>query len=295
MGVSLGLCQRIEFLQASGRPSGRNQPGSHALPTVGKALRLLRAHGPQPGEHRAFTPLHGGHVTLPRFGQICLRPLNLSAAQPSPDGGRRGIASHRGPVVLRPHPPHRQGPHPLRQGAEILHGQVIIGAAQAEGGLPAQQLLHRRLPARGKGQPLVQEAAQSGPVFLRVKTGGRAVQGRRIASLAPEGQGVHHPCRGQYPHAPPRKGLRRGGGPGRGQLQHQIRPTPQGHPRPGPLVGKGALPPLDPVAAHGADHGTVPQCPAGLGNLPGMSEMEGIIFGDDAHNVHGRNLQAEKV
>ena len=84
-------------------------------------------------------------------------------------------------------------------------------------------------------------------------------------------------------HAAPGKALRSGHRPGRGQLQHQVRPVPDGHLRPGKLVHGGKFPPLGEAATHGTHHRSLP---VQLLQHPPVPQMEGVIFADHAENGH---------
>ena len=104
----------------------------------------------------------------------------------------------------------------------------------------------------------------------------------------PKAQGVHHPGGGEQAHPAPGKGFCRGHRPRGGQLQHQVHPLPEGQGCSGPLVCQGGLPPLDPVAAHGTDHGAVRA--KGLAHrldVVPVAAVEGVIFRDDADCTHG--------
>ena len=126
---------------------------------------------------------------------------------------------------------------------------------------------------------------QGGLKLRGVQTAGRPEDGRAVPALAAEGQDLR-PHLLQEGHCAVGKMLRRGGGPYRGQLQHQVRASHQGHSGPAPLVGDGAVPPLDKVAAHDGNHRAVPHPAAGLGDMMAMAAMEGIIFRHNAHNFH---------
>ena len=72
-------------------------------------------------------------------------------------------------------------------------------------------------------------------------------------------------------------------------------PAGEGQGRPAPFVREGALPPLDPVAAHDAYHRRVrPQGPPRPGDVPGVSPVEGVVFCDDSGCGHGLNLQTQE-
>lgn len=199
-----------------------------------------------------------------------------------------GKAPGRRAVVGRPPPGDGQGLHARRQGPQIFHPQVVVWAGQAVGP-------HRRLPGRREGQPTGQPGLQPLRVVRTIQSRRRRPQGRQFPRLTAEGEHVHHPRGGQQAHRPPGKGLRRRHGPGSGQLQHQIRPAGEGQGRPAPLVREGALPPLDPVAAHDAHHRRVrPQGPPRPGDVPGVSPVEGVVFCDDSGCGHGLNLQTRE-
>ena len=88
-------------------------------------------------------------------------------------------------------------------------------------------------------------------------------------------------------HATFGKNLRRGSGIGGGQLQHQIGAAAHRHLGPCQLVRHSRLAPLDEVAAHGADNGSIrPQKGTGALQLQQMPPVEGIVLCYNTSNGH---------
>ena len=177
------------------------------------------------------------------------------------------------------------------QRPQVLHPQIVVWLGEQKGQLLPQQAVRRRLSGRGKGHPFPHKPAQSLLVLRGVKAGGKAPEFFHVSVLAAKGQHIHHAAALQNGHRAPCEGLRGGHRPHGGQLQHQVNPSQQSQPRPGPLVQHGGPSTLDPVAAHHGNHGTVLlQSLAGTGNLVGVSGVEGIVFGNDANNLHEIDL-----
>ena len=167
------------------------------------------------------------------------------------------------------------------QRAAVPPAQVAGAGGQAVRPVP-QQAAHRRLPGGGEGHPPVHKAAQPGPVFRRVQALCGPLQHRERPRLAAEGQVGDNARPRQKGHRSPGEALRRGHGPHRGQLQHQIRAPGQGQGGAGPLVRQGAVRALDPMPAHGAHDPRVrPQQAARLGEVPGVPRVKRVIFGHD--------------
>lgn len=168
-------------------------------------------------------------------------------------------------------------------GLEIFHGQGVVGLSQerAEPGFSLQHCL----PGGGVGEPSVHFQPDS-PVNIRPQQCLRCgPQGVCVPALTAEIEGFHSTL-GQKGYAAVCEFLRRGHGPGSGQLYHQIGPAAHGHLRPGKFLHTGCAAPLGEVAAHGAH-----QHPArfpGPAQQPLMSPVQGVKFTYNAHCVHGR-------
>ena len=185
-----------------------------------------------------------------------------------------------------PLPTHRHGSHGAAQaanGPEILNAQVVVGGDQHRGSLLPQQILGRQLAAAGEGETGGEQGVEFQAVGRGVQTGGGLSQRLQLPRFAAKGEHIHHPAGVQNLHAAPGKGLRRGDSPQGGELQHQVGAPQQGQPGPGPFVRNGALRPLDPVAAHHGYHGALrAQSGPGLGDVIGVTGMEGVIFRNDS-------------
>ena len=147
--------------------------------------------------------------------------------------------------------------------ALIFHGQGVVGLSQerAEPGFSLQHCL----PGGGVGEPSVHFQPDS-PVNIRPQQClRRGPQGVCVPALTAEIEGFH-PTLGQEGYAAVCEFLRRGHGPGSGQLYHQIGPAAHGHLRPGKFLHTGCAAPLGEVAAHGAH-----QHPAAPTHRPGAA------------------------
>ena len=174
-------------------------------------------------------------------------------------------------------------------GTEIFDPQCVVGLCQCPGDGFSAEGSRRRLPGGGIGDPLLQSLTQGGGVFRGIHGGCEGFEGSGIAAFASEGEGADAAQCLQQGHAAGGKYLRRRHGPGQGQFQNQIRSAGQRHLRPAALGQQGGLSPLGEMTAH--DHGNVggSRRPGG-GNVGGMSGVEGVVFGDDPGNVHGKSL-----
>ena len=197
---------------------------------------------------------------------------------------------HGGLVVPRPLPLDGHGPDGAAQGVqgpEILDAQGVVGPGQ-DGGVRAQEPLRRPLPGGGEGQAPIQLLLQQGGILPPVQTGGHPPQLSDVPTLTAKGQHIHHPGGVQDGYRPSGKGLRRGHGPHRGQLQHQIYAPHQGQPGPRPLVRDGAVRLLHPVAAHHSHRRQVrPQQLPGTGQLERVAGVKGVVFRNDPDGPHG--------
>ena len=141
------------------------------------------------------------------------------------------------------------------------------------------------MAALGKGQATAQKGLEGLRKGGVVQDLGHLRQGCPVPRLTAKGQSGG-PGSVEDFHTAPGEGLSGGGGPHRGQLQDEVCATLQGHPGPGPLVGDGAVPPLDKIPAHGTHHGPRPCQSSGLGDLVSVPVVEGVILCHDAHNFH---------
>ena len=184
--------------------------------------------------------------------------------------------------------PHRPGSQWALQpsdGAEIFHRQRVVGACQQRRLLCSQQGGQRRLPPGGKGAPVLRQRCQGHGKIRALQALRRTAQSRQIAALRAEHQLRYHAGARQDVHAALREPLRRGHGPHRGQLQHQIGAAAHRHLRPGQLVRHGKAAPLGEAAAHGADHRLRP-APSRLLHQIGVAGVERIKFTNNACNGH---------
>ena len=72
-------------------------------------------------------------------------------------------------------------------GLEVLHGQIVVGPGQTSGHVLTQQRVRCRLAAGGKGQALLQKAAQFRLEPPAVQTEGQGRQGRIVPALTAKG------------------------------------------------------------------------------------------------------------
>ena len=295
-GITPGFRSFQQAVYVRRLPHRPVKPAVQSLTAAVVGKKVLLTHPPQPGENG---PLTGSHIHRspscrqlpPQHRRRFLRQkgyglLRLSRPQEPADVGGRGNALHHGTVVLPASARKRYRLHGKvrpAQGLQVFNGQDVVGLSQQRRILGPQQLFHRQLPAPGKGfaplQPL--------PDGILICTPGQAcfhpAQSLQIAALAAEGQVSHHPGFLQQLHAAPGKSLGSGHCPGGRQLQHQVRPVPDGHFRPGELVHGGKLPPLGEAAAHGAHHR--PLLPQLLQHPP-VPQMKGVVFADHTENRH---------
>ena len=87
-------------------------------------------------------------------------------------------------------------------------------------------------------------------------------------------------------HAAAGEGVRRAHGEERGQLEDGVHARGQRHPRPGPLAPQRRLAPLGEVPGHAGDDPVAARPPAGLGDVPFVAPVEGVVLGDDARDLH---------
>ena len=118
----------------------------------------------------------------------------------------------------------------------------------------------------------------------------RRPDGLGVGALTAEDQ-VRHKTRGLKDlDAALGKALRRGAGPGEGDLQHQVRPRADGGLRPGVLGQQREVPPLDEVPAHGADHRRLlPQKGPDPPQLMAVSPVKGIVLCYDTSCRHANS------
>ena len=259
---------------------------------------VLLRHDAQAGENGSFAECAVGHAAVRQLPPQDVRrlgrreaagglPLPLPQQLPQIRGG--GGAALRCAVVGGAGAEQGSGRHGCAgapEGAEVLHRQRVVGAFQQGGVRIAQQGGGGTLAADGEGRAAVsrRQAVGKGGTVQAVR---QPPQGGQLAALAAEQQRVDAGQRQQL-HAAPRECLRRGHGPDRGQLHHQIGAAADGHLRPRQLVQRGKAAPLGEIAAHGADH-RVRTHGAGVGQQPGVAAVEGVKFADNT-DVHGRLL-----
>lgn len=153
MGVALGFGLGIDFLQGNGPPGGLIQPPGQALPAVRQGLKIGQVHGPQASEDSPFIVLQRGRIAG-------FEPPGQNFLTEEGGGGKLRMGS---PVVARPHPGNGKDlgrPVQPPGGLEVLHGQIVVGSGQTSGYVLTQQRVRCRLAAGGKGQALLQKAAQ---------------------------------------------------------------------------------------------------------------------------------------
>ena len=172
--------------------------------------------------------------------------------------------------------------HPA-QSLQVFNGQNVVGLSQQRRIFGSQQLLYRQLAPPGKRLAAIQPPPDGILVCISGQARLHPAQSLQIAALAAESQVGHHPGFLQQLHAAPGESLSSGHCPGGRQLQHQVRPVPDGHFRPGELVHGGKLPPLGEAAAHGAHHR--PLLPQLLQHPP-VPQMKGVVFADHTENRH---------
>ena len=188
--------------------------------------------------------------------------------------------------MRRPPPEDGDGLNPAApEGLAVLHAQGVVGPGQR---VPLRDQAQKGpLAGGGKGIPFFQlfpEGFRESAGAQRLRA---ADQGRGVPALAAEDQMADGPRGLQYFHGPGGEALRRGEGPGNGQLQHQIRPAPYGGGGPGVLARRGKVPPLDVVPAHDAEDPCLrPQEAAGLRHQVDVAHMKGIVFCNDTSGGH---------
>ena len=262
---------------------------------VGTPIRL--GHGTEADQYRALTE---GAVSNAACGQLTAEDVRrrgghigtggLPPALPqqfTQKGGRGGIPLRRTVVTstLTAECAWRHGAAGMAQGAEILHGQGVVGALQKGGGSIVQQGCGGSLTTGGEGQARLRRGGKVIGKGGAVQAVGQTPQGGQIPTLAAEQEGIG-PGKGQQPHAAAGEGLRRGHGPGRGELQHQVSAAADRHLGARRFGQGGEAAPLGEGAAHGADHRVRAQG-AGVGEKAGVSPVEGVKFADDTddHDV----------
>ena len=151
------------------------------------------------------------------------------------------------------------------------------------------------MAADGKRGPAVQQTAQLRLVWGAVQACRHPPESVGIAALAAKGEVRHHPHGGQQTDRTLGKALRRRHSVDCGQLQNQVCAALQRRAGAGPFVKNGARPPLNKVSAHHGSHGALPQSPAGLGDVVGMSPVEGIVFRHNTRHIHAMPPPCAKI
>ena len=180
MGVALGFGLGIDFLQGNGPPGGLIQPPGQALPAVRQGLKIGQVHGPQASEYPPFIVLQRGRISG-------FEPPGQNFPPEEGGGGELRVVP---PVVARPHPGNGKDlgePAQPPGGLEVLHGQIVVGPGQTSGYVLTQQRVRCRLAAGGKGQALLQKAAQFRLEPPAVQTEGQGRQGRVVPALTAKG------------------------------------------------------------------------------------------------------------
>ena len=175
----------------------------------------------------------------------------------------------------------------LCRGLQVFHRQDVVGPAQQQGLLP-QALRQHQLPGCGKGE-IALPCHKLPDLLQRVlfqKGQGQLPQGRGLPGLAAKAQ-MGGAESAQQAHGSPGKALRRGQGPGQGQLDHQVRAAAAGRLRPDKLIIHRGLAPLHKVPGQHAEHRALPlQGGAAALQVQQMPPVEGIVFTDHADHVH---------
>ena len=176
---------------------------------------------------------------------------------------------------------------PVQDCLAILDAQNVVGRAQQAAGAGVQRVGSRG-PGGGIGHADGKILADAGVQFLPVQQAGRVQQSRRVGGLCTEGQRITAK-RGQQVHARGGELLRRGAGVGRGQGYHKVSPGIQRRAYPHALGQNRHTAALHRAAAH-ADGNTLCPCGAHGSQLGRMAVVEGVVFGNNACEIHNNWL-----
>lgn len=177
-----------------------------------------------------------------------------------------------------------------RKGLGVLHRQDIVGPGEDLRPLLPDERRQGPLPGGGEAAG-PRQFPPEGLREIRAQQGfRRRPDGPGVGALTAEDQ-VRHKTRGLKDlDAALGKALRRGAGPGEGDLQHQVRPRADGGLRPGVLGQQREVPPLDEVPAHGADHRRLlPQKGPDPPQLMAVSPVKGIVLCYDTSCRHANS------
>ncbi len=181
------------------------------------------------------------------------------------------------------------GPNTAAQGLQrlaIFHRQNVVGLAQ-QSRLLLNPLVKGPFPSGGIGNPLAQLQQSSGGGFMLQQQGGQSLKPVNVRAFRPKGQVRRAAQSGQQTHRGPSEALRRLKGPGRGQLDDQIRPAANGAFRSGPFAHHSRFPPLNIIARHTADNsGIRPQQPPDLPKLKSVASVKRVVFCHNAADFH---------
>ena len=181
----------------------------------------------------------------------------------------------------------RQGRVPVQDCLAVLDAQNVVRRAQQAAGAGVQRVGSRG-PGGGIGHAGGKILADAGVQFLPVQQAGRVQQSRRVGSLCTESQRITAK-RGQQVHARGSELLRRGAGVGRGQGYHKVSPGIQRRAYPHALGQNRHTAALHCAAAH-ADGNTLCPCGTHGSQLGRMAVVEGVVFGNNACEIHNNWL-----
>ena len=292
-GVASGGGQSQNFCRRAARLHRPIHPSVKPLAAAVVGSKVVFVQQPQPRQHSPLQPV-GANRGAPAFH---LPPQNLrrrsghqgesicrlSRRQKRPDLRGRGIAEV--PPVLPPHRARLHGEPPAQNGLEILRSQRVVGLGEKRGAA-SHALLQHRLPRRRVGQPalhLLPDGLRQRLLQQRLRHG---LQRADVPAFAAEIELCHAAFCQQY-HAAVCEFFRRGHGPGRGQLRHQIGAASHGHFRSGKFAQAGRAAPLGVVSAHGAHH-RQPRFRLRRPQQHLMPLVQGVKFAHNARRFHGR-------
>ena len=176
---------------------------------------------------------------------------------------------------------------PVQERLAVLDAQNVVGRAQQAAGAGVQRVGSRG-PGGGIGHASGKILADAGVQFLPVQQAGRVQQSRRVGGLRTEGQRITAK-RGQQVHTRGGELLRRGAGVGRGQGYHKVSPGIQRRAHPHALGQNRHTAALHRAAAH-TDGNTLCPCGAHGSQLGRMAVVEGVVFGNNACEIHNNWL-----
>ena len=285
-GIALGLDRFCHIGQCGAAPGGLHQLPPQPFRAIGQRRKILLRHGAQPGENGSFSGFQGVRRGIMeqrrRLRGNCRYPA-AAGKHLLPQGGGRGGIGVQGGVVIAARPKNGHGFHGaalLQNGLGVLHAQKVVGGGQRPGDAHLRQSLaagNRERAAGGKRLP------QQRGKFRGAERPGGLQQRLCIHGFRAEAQPVT--AAGGNGNASGGKPL--GGGQGNfgGKLQHQVSAAKNGGPGTDGLVNNGRSAPLDVVAAHQADNGSIltphfPDAPE-LGQMP---IVKGVIFANYTNN-----------